>query len=334
MPEAQLRSSTRTAILFVMVCLGGLAALLYFANSAALQSTPAYSTFNTGPDGAKLVFDALRDARLVQVSRQFKSVSLQKPHHATVLFLGVEPLTLTTSEQSYFDELERSAENGNCLVLAVTNDPPSLKPKHELLERTGVRFVTDKNTHTSSIDVDKSWKPLPEYSPYVWQRDFGQGSIILVGEAGRLTNKGIATSDENRHLLQQLISNRSSVVFEEAHLGIRETGSIAGLARHYHLQGFIAGLILLAALFVWSRSVSFPPMPPLPEKASLGVDARSMLVELMSRHLKGQLMAACVAEWNRTRAHAPAIQVPEENNPVVAYTKLQESLAGRTSFKL
>src|ERR1700712_889062 len=135
MPEAQLKSSTLMGILFAAVCVGGLAALLYFANAAALQSTPAYSTLNTGPDGAKLLFDSLRDTGLVQVSRQFKSVSLQKPHHATVLFLGVEPLTLATSEHSYFDELEKSAKNGNCVVMAVTNDPAGSKPKRELPER-------------------------------------------------------------------------------------------------------------------------------------------------------------------------------------------------------
>lgn len=339
MPEPAVRSSRLVSILFAAICIGGVAAVIYFAHSAAVQAAPAYSTLDTKPDGAKLLFDSLKEARLVQVSRQFKSVGLQKVERATVFFLGVEPEALTTSDLPYFDEMEGSAKAGNRLVIAVTDNAAIdlsflSKARHELSDRWGIRFIPIRKTNTTSIDVDKSWTALPEYGTDVWQRYFGKGSIILVGEALRLTNKGVASSERNRHLFQQLIANCPSAVFEEAHLGIRETGSIAGLARHYHLQGLVAGLILLAALFVWNRSVNFPPPLLLPEKTLLGADTRSMLAELMSRHLKGELIAACVAEWNRTRAHAPAIHLSSENNPVVAYTKIQESLASRTIFKI
>jgi hypothetical protein len=107
-----------------------------------------------------------------------------------------------------------------------------------------------------------------------------------------------------------------------------------GLARHYHLQGSVVGLILVAALFVWNRSVNFPPTPAAREEIPLGSDSRSMLAELMSRHLKGQLIATCVAEWNRTRAHAPALAVPAERDAVTAYTKLQETLREKTEFRI
>ena len=65
-----------------------------------------------------------------------------------------------------------------------------------------------------------------------------------------------------------------------------------------------------------------------------GADARSILTELMSRHLKKDLMAACVAEWNRTRGQARAIAVPAETNAVAAYAGIQQQLQDKQKFKL
>jgi|GEM_PF-5177104 len=280
------------------VCVAGASALVYFAQSYASQSLPAYSTLNTKPNGAKLMFDALSDAGFVQVSRQFKSIELQKPKNAGVFFLGAEP--------GEVEERETSARAGNRLVFSSrTNGVP-----------------------------EKAWQPLPDFGPGVWRRGFGKGDIILVANPERLTNKGIATESANRGLLRKLLAGYHAAVFEEAHLGIRETGSIAGLARHYHLQGLIAGLLLLAALFIWSRSVSFPPLPQVPAEPLTGVDNRAMLAELMSRHLMGQLLTTCVAEWNRTRSHAPAIQAPDAASAVAGYAALQESLQQKTKFRI
>jgi hypothetical protein len=305
-------------VLFAGVCVAGAASLLYFAQLAAVQSAPAYSTFNTHPDGAKLLFDGLREAGTVKVSRQLKSVSLQKPKDSAVFFLGIVPFELEVASPQYFDELENAASAGNRLIIAVANNAYAY-PEAKAL-RWGLYFVPN------SISVDKSWRALPEFGPDVWQRNFGKGNVILVAHAQRLTNKGVATTEANRELLRRLLGDYPAVVFEEAHLGITETGSIAGLARHYHLEGLVAGLLLVAILFIWSRSVSFPPAPAIPENPMAGSDTRTMLTELMSRHLKGRLMAACVAEWNRTRGHAAAIQAPEESDPVSAYAKVQENL--------
>ena len=44
------------------------------------------------------------------------------------------------------------------------------------------------------------------------------------------------------------------VVFDEEHNGLRDNPGIASLARKYRLHGVIAGLILLAGLFVWKKA--------------------------------------------------------------------------------
>ena len=285
-------------LLFGMLCVAVAVAFTYFAHLAAFESIPAYSTLNSGPKGAKLLFDSLNEAQIVPVARQFKSLAIQKPHNATVFFLAAQP--------SAFEELKAAARTGNRVIASVTD--ARLFP-----------FVS------------KTWLPL---ETGVFQHTYGRGEVIVITDAARLTNKGIATSAPDRQLFTQLLIGHPAALFEEAHLGIRETGSIAGLARHYRLQGLLLGLVLLAGMFIWSRSVSFPPAPEAIDEAVAGSDTRSLLTELMSRHLKDRLVAACVAEWNRTRGHAPAIEVPAETNPVAAYAQLQELLAGKSRFQI
>jgi hypothetical protein len=329
MPENFARSATPATALFAMLCLAGVSGLIFFARSAAVQSLPEYSTLSTAPNGAKLLFDGLNDAGFVAVSRQFKSVSLQRPRHSTVFFLGVDPFALLVADRPSFEEVRTAAAAGNQIVIAVINrktiDPEDLGKQGD---EWGI------HVRSTEVTVDKDWIALPEYGPQVWRQRFDKGSIILLGHADRLSNKQIATSDASRHLFAELVGGYPSVVFEEAHLGIRESGSIAGLARHYHLQGLAAGLILVASLFVWNRSVAFPPVPSLRETTLFGSGTRAMLTELMSRHLKGRLLATCVAEWNRTRGRAAALVVPEQSSAVSAYAELQDSLHEKTKFKL
>jgi len=321
--------------LFAGLCAGALAVLIYFAQSAATESAPAYSTWNRNPDGARLLFDGLRQAGFIAVSRQLKPVSLEKPRGAAVFFLGVPALDLNEEDAAYFDGMEAAARRGNRLVIAIPEDSAYTFKKVEkkaLLEtRWGIRFGSEKGIFSATPIVDQNWKSAGDG---VWTRDFGSGGITLVARGQRLSNKGIATEAANRALLYELVKGQRAAIFEEAHLGIRETGSIVGLARHYHLQGLMAGFLILAGMFVWSRSVRFPPAAAVPERMVAGADARSILTELMSRHLKKDLMAACVAEWNRTRGQARAIAVPAETNAVAAYAGIQQQLQDKQKFKL
>ncbi len=333
------QADKRVAWLFGGLCVLTLAGLIYFAESIATHSAPAYSTWNAGADGAKLLFDSLKQSGLVNVERQFESVTLHTPKQSTIFFLGMESFALKYEDEEFFRSTEAAAKQGNVLVFAVLDDyffdgqskvvdsHSPQPPKTEIQKQWGVSI--DKG----GFHPDKNWRNAFGLTN-VWQRAFGSGTIILLTKGGRLNNKNIATDSAARQLLYQLISQRPSVVFEEAHLGIRESGSIMGLARRYHLQGLILGFLLLAALFVWSRSVSFPPPRPEEKKPLLGSDNQSMLAELMARHLKNQLISICVQEWNRTRGHKNVLAPPIDPNPVSAYREIQESLQDKSIFKI
>ncbi len=321
--------------LFAGLCAAALGVLIYFAQSAATESAPPYSTWNTNPEGARLLFDGLRQAGFVQVSRQFKPVSIEKPRAASVFFLGVQAFDLNSEDAAFFDSMEAAARRGNRLIIALPESSiytfKKVEKKSLLETRWGVRFASEKGIFSATPVVDKSWKPAGDG---VWEKQFGAGEIAFVARGQRLSNKGIASEAANRALLYEMVQGHSAVIFEEAHLGIRETGSIVGLARHYHLQGLMAGLLVLAAMFVWSRSVGFPPPAAAPAKMVSGSDARSMLTELMARHLKNDLPAVCVTEWNRTRCQAQAVVMPAEVNAVAAYARIQQQLQDKQRFKL
>src|SRR6185503_8188212 len=88
--------------------------------------------------------------------------------------------------------------------------------------------------------------------------------------------------------------------FDEYHLGVAETGTLAALARKYGLQGLVAAVLLLAALFIWQSSASFLPPREVEEEEVLGKSAVSGFVNLLRRGVPtADLPTLCVKEWRR-----------------------------------
>ncbi|HEX7359159.1 MAG TPA: hypothetical protein VF283_01580 [Bryobacteraceae bacterium] len=229
--------------------------------------------------------------------------------------------------------LEQIAARGNRLIIGITDQPMKEKPsaKQLLEKRWGIRTEPD-----GSIVASQKWHPRPEKGGI--ERSFGSGSILLLPEAGRLSNRSVAESASARALAARLIGRYRRVVFEEAHLGIVETGSVAGLARHFHLQGLAAGLLLVAILILWNRADVFPPPSRWErerEATIAGSDMRPILAALLARHIApGSLMSICIAEWNRLRP-GKRIAVPDGTNaPRAAYLEVQNRLEHRKTANL
>jgi hypothetical protein len=240
--------------------------------------------------------------------------------------------------------LETVASDGNLLLIGVaangmasdvdTKAPPALS------KRWGVAFKTitpkdkTKKPH-AELETDATWHLGPAG---VFEKPMGSGIISLVPEAQRLNNETLAGNADSRSLIPAFLEDKRSVVFEETHLGLEESGSIAGLARRYRLQGLLAGLLIVAALFVWNRSVSFPPPNSYEHETEsfvAGADARTMFVGLLGRHLSpGSLINACVAEWNRVKPDRRIIEYHvAKNSPVEAYRRIQQDLTEKKTAK-
>ncbi|MGH9620737.1 MAG: hypothetical protein ACRD45_13680 [Bryobacteraceae bacterium] len=229
--------------------------------------------------------------------------------------------------------LEQIAAQGNRLIIGITDQPMKAKPsaKQLLEKRWGIRIEPD-----GGIVDNQKWLPRAEKGGI--ERSFGSGSIVLLPEARRLNNRSVAERASARALAARLTGRYRRVVFEEAHLGIVETGSVAGLARHFHLQGLAAGLLLVAILILWNRADRFPPPSRWErerEATIAGSEMRPMLAGLLARHIApGSLMSVCVAESNRLRPGKRIAALDGTNDPRAEYLEIQNRLEHRKTAQL
>jgi hypothetical protein len=114
--------------------------------------------------------------------------------------------------------------------------------------------------------------------------------------------------DRQSALLLTLLGGKPQVRFDESHLGLEETGTIVALARRFHLQGFLLGLVVIAALFIWRNVAAFPPRR---ERGVTGLaagrDSLTGLAILLQRHLpEPAVLASCLREREKAGEKRPS----------------------------
>jgi hypothetical protein len=317
-----------------------LAGFAYFVGLQSPESYPQMSSLNSGPKGSKLLFDALNRMPAMAVTRNYLPFSRWRPASSTILLLSVSPSTLTYASKQDLVEVEAFAQANSRVVIGVPDDSPaaSLNEKNPPLikKRWGIQISATKDTKQVVLDYDSSWQPANGLNEAVEKRFGAGGSVVIAMHSNNFSNEHLATNASFLEQVPALIGAHTDVIFDETHLGIEESGSIAGLARRYRLQGLIAGLLVLVALFIWNRSVSFPPPTQFEihqDQKVLGADAGSTFAGLIARHLTPEaLLENCVAEWNRVkpRQHIAA-ELNSKIDPVAAYRQLQENLPKQRS---
>jgi hypothetical protein len=197
-------------------------------------------------------------------------------------------------------------------------------------------------------NLDKSWRVIYARgtNAVVIERQFGKGSVVMATDSYFASNEALA-GDRHADLLAWLVGARRQVVFDEAHLGIVETSGVAMLMRKYRLHGLIAGLALLAGLFIWKNATSLVPAPGAPAEQQnfvAGKESSAGFVNLLRRSIAPRdLLAACFAEWKKSvareaRLAASRVQQAEaiysaeaalpakERNAIAAYRKISGAL--------
>src|SRR6185369_11929954 len=172
-------------------------------------------------------------------------------------------------------------------------------------------------------------------------REYGKGALILSTDSYMFSNEALR-KDRQTRLIAQLLGDARNIVFDEGHNGMRDEASLGTLARRYRLHGFAAGLLLLAALFLWKSSARF--LPAIADEDRLdsvsGKDTASGLAKLLKRSVPAaQLAQVCLAEWKKSshlqqrcgekklaRIEAAA---KESKDPVQMYRTIHQILAER-----
>ena len=161
--------------------------------------------------------------------------------------------------------------------------------------------------------LSPAWKPIYERgtNPVVIERRFGRGSVVVATDSFFLSNEAIMKSRQSG-FLAWLVGGGGEIYFDEAHLGVVSSPGVAALIGRYRLHGLMAGLALLAGLFIWKNSTSLAPA-----RASGGEDghiagkeASGGLINLLRRNVSAdQLEEVCFEEWKKSADRGGGIPV-------------------------
>jgi hypothetical protein len=357
---------------------------------AAGDNYPAYSSLRADPVGTKALHDTA--ARLSSARRNSRSLTrLEAAPGDTLLFLGVQPGNFRFEDQE-FHHLETFVRGGGRLVFALhpaivrprRTFVPTNAPGRPVEDRWGftIQFnplergqdddikpalagqTIDDDTLPEEIPVrsghwfsllDDHWRVIYQRAtnqPVLLERRWGDGAIVLCADSYPFSNEALR-DDRQSALLAWCLGAARTVVFDETHLGAREEPGVATLARKYRLHGFLASLLVLAALFIWRSMLPFPP--PVEQAPSAGPadtvtgrDAAVGFVNLLRRNIRpGDLLAVCLDQWNAhvarmrrpSQARLEAMQAlidaqnalePRQRDPVATYRQFCEILRRKT----
>jgi hypothetical protein len=300
-----------------------LAAVVFFAGMSTLFDReiasgsvyPEYSSLRSDPDGAKLLYDSLARLPGITVDRSFVSLAGSPETKAAILVMGIDPERFDDFKR-YIAPVESLALEGNRVVIAFHHRPGLAALKLPQMEKHWGIHVAEGRGRNFYFTKAEKWAPLEGEGERLTgiERAFGSGSVVLITDSAPFSNHAILES-EDLDLVLDSIGPYQRVVFDEEHLGVAESGSIAGMARRFHLTGIAAGLGICGFLFLWKSVSGFPPPSGARVESQSGIASQAGLVTLLQRHLgEGDLAPTCWRAWletNRNRVSAQRISQAE-----------------------
>ena len=338
--------------------LAGLAIILQHHAQQA-DSFPTFSSFRTLPEGTSILYQALARTPGITAERNVRPLGTLSLTGAALLMLGI-PLESLGSNGQWFSDMEELAAKGNRLVIAL------IPHRHRFLQTDPKELantlkhwsVTPAFVRETDIRDDEEQKLMAGWPMYfatasgweitrkengravVIERAQGKGRLIVIANPYLLSNAAMV-DDRQTAFLASLLGPARLAVFDETHFGIEQTGSIAGLARRYRLQGFLLGLIITASLFIWRSAAGFPPPPPFSRAQSvLGEDSAAAFLNLLRRNIKSEdILSTCVEAWRKLNQRkagpnlATAIDLAEagRKTPAATYARIQQLLSSASN---
>jgi hypothetical protein len=318
---------------------------------------PEYSSLRADPLGAQALYESLAVLPEIAVSRLYKERTVLDAQTA-LLVLGVNPESWPDSSDEVFAGYERLLQKGGRLVIAFLPARPPRSQDTKAADGTKQDVVKEKwNVHLAyrrqdGFNDSNSGRPPRRSAVYfqagspwrvvterddeatVVERPLANGTVVLVADSYPLSNEGLRAARDSTSLVR-LIGPVRSVVFDENHFGVSESGSVTTLMRKYHLEGALAILSIVVGLFVWRSASSFlPPQESVRDATVAGRDAQEGMTALLRRSVpEPELLDACFREWNRSSpaAHqAERVEAEIERwagkEPVKAYRAVMKSL--------
>jgi hypothetical protein len=299
---------------------------------------PLYSTLRADPLGAMALYQSLAALPELNVSRLYKRRSVLDAG-AALLVLGVDAGAWNQTAENKIDAdtidgYEHLIQKGGRLLIAFL---PARAPNEfsgsfatSVIVRAkwdlGLAYHKRHGEDVTLAAIPRRsalyFDPGPEWSilaqrdgaAVAVERTLAGGTLVLVSESYPLSNEGLRESRDAASIAR-LIGPARRIVFDENHFGVAEEGSVVGLLRKYRLQGALAILLVVVALFVWRSASSFlPPREGFKEQQRVipGRDSQEGLTSLLRRSVpEPQLLDACHREWMRSTPSTRQAQLVE-----------------------
>lgn len=250
--------------LVVLLCLASAGIFVAMLYSRSAEYYPPYSSLRLDERGTTILYESLEQSGAYRVTRSFLPLDQLHTANADILLIGVWPIALEARSEPLWSSFENLASHGNRVLVGLSDSVFDVKDT-SALTRHGLSFQwvpvsgSQKATHRR-FRTSNAWQVMRQDALGIEaiERGYGSGSLILLADSDLFLNRMLAQSPDSTFLLS-LLGSKQEVIFNESHLGIVETGSVIGLARHYHLDGLLWGLLLLAGFFLWRNIPSFPP---------------------------------------------------------------------------
>ena len=187
--------------------------------------------------------------------------------------------------------------------------------KTQYFEAPGWNIVEDTNGAASVIS-----------------RRFGEGQVILLADS-RMLNNGSLLRNRRTRLIAYLLEQNRTVIFDEEHLGVTDSGSVGLLVRRYRLYGLVAAALLVFALFIWRNSSTFLPREERRTEEIIGRDTSAGMANLLRRTIpEPELISAAISEWakapgNHDRKEELTRIALSHKTPVDAYRAISRALS-------
>lgn len=348
----------------VRICLAALAVAFVAALLAILhygflsgESYASLSSLRSDPEGLEILYEALGRMPARQVDRNYHPLNQASFHNTSLLIAGLQIDSGDLQGGEWFGRVEQLASEGNRVIIALQPRRSlfqqagahlrtvQLMKRGILLQRTSKDETADNNKTRWPIyfTASKKWTVLykAQNRPVLVERPIGKGSLVLLADSYPLSNRAMV-KDLDPSLLSSIVGANHRIVFDETHLGIVESGSLVGLARHYGLQGFMVGLFLLAGLFLWRAMSAFPPRSlDSQDEPTIEIDPLLGFSRLLARNVPAnQLIPACIGEYRNVFPKAlekqPIAEFTTANkpaaNPVASFREVQRRLARKTKL--
>jgi len=307
---------------------GLLAVLIYAAWEVMVapittgSAYPDYSSLRSDPLGSKAAFASLDRLPELAVRRGFKNATPPN-RETTLLLLGLQPQDTVTWPTSTLEKYEHLLTKGGRVVLAFTptteattpppgntksSSAPGIQQRWNLTPQFAANIDSDTRESSLTFVAGPEWSVLQsnQRGALVAERPLVGGTLVVIANGFVFSNQSLAEGTDTE-LLSRVLGASRNIVFDEEHLGVVESGSVAVLGRKYNLEPAAFALLIAAILFVWSSSSPFLPLRPRTAADVLeGQDSHTGLAALLRRSVPtAKLMDICVAEWERTARSRP-----------------------------